>query len=109
MAISERNTSEATTIKADIAARVGDEVNAAVAREIGELHVGAIDRALQRGDPEIALLELILVIGQKERHRPQIAVRVVRVDGARRADIDPRRVIQLPIGPRQLRQDRPQT
>ena len=51
-------------IEDDIADRVGDEVNAAVAREIGELHVGAIDRALQRGDPEIALLELILVEGR---------------------------------------------
>ena len=48
-------------VEDDIADRVGDKVNAAVAREIGELHVGAIDRALQRGDPVIALLELVLV------------------------------------------------
>ena len=48
-------------VEDDIADRVGDEVNAAVAREIGELHVGAVDRALQRRDAEIVLLELILV------------------------------------------------
>ena len=61
LAKSERKTSEATPLKTMIADRVGNEVNAAVAREIGELHVGAVDRALQRRDPEIVLLELVLV------------------------------------------------
>jgi hypothetical protein len=44
-----------------IADRVGSKVNAAVAREIGELHVGAVDRALQRRHPIVVLLELVLV------------------------------------------------
>ena len=48
-------------VEDDIADRVGNEVNAAVALEIGELHVGAVDRALQRRNPEIVLLELVLV------------------------------------------------
>ena len=40
---------------------VGNEMNTAVAREVGELDVCAIDRALERGHPIVVLLKLVLI------------------------------------------------
>ena len=61
LAKSDRKTWDATPLKMMFVDRVRSEMHRAVAVEVGQLHVGAVDRALPRRDREIRLLDLVLV------------------------------------------------